>query len=173
MMNTSALLCAAFMMLLPQPAGNGRMPQDTLDGKDPIRGAAETTAAWRPGVSADTDRGDSAAMGVRRAIAGLTNPEFERRKVLRSKFHRQGYTEVLYELQRHDTFGALIAASRMVLRLEFVIPRYPLTVSIPIRQPPSADSGFQRLEFFPSPPMVVRLREDRSLPEDPWAPHQR
>lgn len=113
---------------------------------------------------------DSLAARYRLAVAGLTSPEYQRRKEIRTRIQRQGYTETLYELQRDDPFSALLAATRMLLRLEFAIPRYPLTVTVPIQQPPSRDSGFLRLTIIPSPPMVIRLHEDRTLPKDPWAP---
>ena len=103
------------------------------------------------------------------AIRSLTSPALEQRKKSRREFQQRHYAEILYELAMMDAPGALLAAVRSRTQLELQLPSTPLTVTIPVNQPPPPPLGLPGFTGQPSPPMVVPLFEDRRFPADPWS----
>jgi hypothetical protein len=114
---------------------------------------------------------DSAdSRGFQHAIQRLSTPALEQRKHNRRTMQQRHYAEVLYELVQMDAPGALLASLRSQTQLELQLPNMPLTMTIPVRQPPPPRPGMPGFTGAPSPPLVVTLHEDRTFPADPWSP---
>lgn len=107
--------------------------------------------------------------GLQDIIRRLTSPELEQRKKSRREFQQRHYAEILYELAMMDAPGALLASVRSQAQLELQLPGTPLTVTIPIKQPPPPPPGMPGFTGQPSPPMIITLFEDRRFPSDPWS----
>lgn len=128
-----------------------------------------THDSWIDGGTAETVSDSAARTGFQDALRGLTSPELERRKAERRMFQQRHYAETLYELMLSDAPGALLAATRSRMQLKIRLPDRPLTVTIPITQPPPRP-GAPASSAVPSPPMVFTLHEDLEFPADPWSP---
>jgi hypothetical protein len=110
----------------------------------------------------------SDAVSFRRALLSLSTPALEQRNRNRREMQQRHYAEVLYELIQMDAVGSLLASVRSQAQLELQLPQTPLSVTIPIKQPPPPQPGLPGFTGTPSAPYVVTLFEDRQFPVDPW-----
>jgi hypothetical protein len=133
---------------------------------------AMSVRAQEKRVPADTNPSeavqDSLAQEWRKAMAGLTTPELERRKANRLRWQRQGYADILSRTLASDGLGAMLAYCRSALRLEFSLPRNTLVVYLPVNVPGPRERLPGPLFQYSSGPVAVPLREDRAFPENPW-----
>jgi hypothetical protein len=106
--------------------------------------------------------------GFLRALRSLTTPELEQRKHNRREMQQRHYAEILYEVVQMDPEGALLTSLRSQAQLELRLPNIPLTVAIPVKQPPPPRAGLPGFTGSPAAPYVVALFEDRRFPVDPW-----
>jgi hypothetical protein len=125
--------------------------------------------SWVADMQSDAGLDSTARQGFWEAIRNLTSPELEQRKKTRRDCQRRHYAETLYEMVLSDAPGALLAAARSRLQLELELPDRPLTVTIPVKQPPSRP-GAPPSTAQTSPPFVFTLYENREFPVDPWGP---
>ena len=111
---------------------------------------------------------DSSVSAFQRAIAGLTNPEFEQRKRTRRLLQQRGYVLMLQDVVQRDGLSALISYLKMRAQLDFHLPQNTLMVFVPVVQPPQPSQQFPPVTGAPSSPMGFPLVEDRTFPHDPW-----
>jgi hypothetical protein len=129
---------------------------------------AEEEQAAAPAHHAPPVQTDSGVSAIRRAMAGLTSPEFEQRKRNRRLLQQRGYVLMLQEVIRHDGLSALFSYLRMRAQLDFHLPQNTLMVFVPILYTPPPGPHMPPVTGAPSPPMGFPLVEDRSFPTDPW-----
>ncbi len=129
---------------------------------------AEEEKAAAPAHHQPSVQADSGVSAFRRAIAGLTTPEFEQRKRNRRMLQQRGYVLMLQDVIRHDGLGALFSYLRMRAQLDFHLPQNTLMVFVPVVQPPPSGPHMPPVTGAPSSPMGFPLVEDRTFPPDPW-----
>ena len=112
---------------------------------------------------------DSLSASFRASLGRLTTPELEQRIATRRRMQREGYSDVLLHSVRNDGLWGVISSLRSTFQLEYSLPREPLIIFIPIRQPERRNDHLPGFTGAPSPPMAVPLLEDRTFPRDPWS----
>lgn len=113
---------------------------------------------------------DSLQSAYLRKVSTLSSPELEVRKSRRRALQQQGYAEVLHEVLAGDGLTALMSWLRMTLQLEYGIARHPLFVFV--RGPETRRDTTLTGLLLPASGSSVKLSliEDRSFPNNPWAP---
>lgn len=112
---------------------------------------------------------DSLSALHRASLGKLTTPEHQARIATRRGMQQKGYADILFHTLRHDGLWGMIASARSHLQLEYSLPREPLVIYVPIRQPEQRGPRLPGFTGAPSPPMAIPLYENRAFPEDPWA----
>ena len=112
---------------------------------------------------------DSLSALHRASTTRLTTPELEKRVAARRAMQQKGYADILFHTLRNDGFWGIIASARSHLQLEYSLPREPLIIYVPIRQPEQRGPRLPGFTGAPSPPAAIPLFENRVFPEDPWA----
>lgn len=125
-------------------------------------------AAAQPDSLRDASMFDSQGAEIRRAVKAMTHPELERRKARLRAIQQRGFATTTQWILEQDPVSALGTALRMALQIELHLPHRPVTVFIPVRQPPPPSLRLPGFTGGPSPPVPVELFMDWTFPRDPW-----
>jgi hypothetical protein len=111
---------------------------------------------------------DSLSALLRHQLDTLTSPAMDARKVELRTLQQRGYADVLAAVLDDDGVSAFLSLARMNAQIEYTISHRTLYVYSSVVSSDTARHLPPFLFTYTSLPWQIPLKDDWSMPEDPW-----